>query len=158
MRLKTFAIAAAVTLCALATAANAQEIVRTVAAPTAPFAAIVAVPPGYTTYYVSGALPKPVTPPVAGQPINWGDTTQQTQSVLDTLKATMAKNGLSFGDIVKATLYMGPDLDFAAMNKVWMTAFGTPDQPNKPARAAFHVHALAAPGAQLEIEFIAAKK
>ena len=44
------------------------------------------------------------------------------------------------------------------MNKVWLTEFGTAAQPNKPARAAFHVQALAAPGAQLEIEFIAAKK
>ena len=78
--------------------------------------------------------------------------------MLANLKTTMAKAGLGFGDVVKATLYMGPDLDFQAMNKVWVTAFGTPDQPNKPARAAFHVHALAAPGAQLEIEFVAAKK
>ena len=78
MHIKTFAIAATVALAGLATAAQAQEIVRTVVAPQAPFAAIVAVPPGYTTYYVSGALPKPVSPPVAGQPVNWGDTTAQT--------------------------------------------------------------------------------
>ena len=38
-----------------------------------------------------------------------------------------------------------------------LTEFGTAAQPNKPARAAFFVHGLAAPGAQLEIEFIAAK-
>jgi enamine deaminase RidA (YjgF/YER057c/UK114 family) len=100
----------------------------------------------------------PVTPAANGQPANWGDSTQQTQSVLNTLKASMAKAGLSFGDVVKATAFMGPDLDFQAMNKVWQTEFGTAAQPNKPARAAFHVQALAAPGAQLEIEFIAAKK
>jgi 2-iminobutanoate/2-iminopropanoate deaminase len=158
MNVKTLAIAATVALAGLATAAQAQDIVRTVVAPQAPFAAIVAVPPGYTTYFVSGALPTPVTPAANGQPAVYGDTTAQTQSVLATLKATMAKNGLGLGDVVKATLYMGPDLDFAAMNKVWVTAFGTPDQPNKPARAAFHVQALAVPGAQLEIEFVAAKK
>jgi 2-iminobutanoate/2-iminopropanoate deaminase len=158
MKLMTIAIASAIALCGLVSTAQAQEIDRIVNGPKAPFAAIVAVPPGYTTYYVSGALPTPVSPPANGQPANWGDTTQQTQSVLNNLKTSMAKAGLGFGDVVKATVYMGPDLDFGEMNKVWMTEFGTADQPNRPARAAFHVHALAAPGAQLEIEFICAKK
>jgi enamine deaminase RidA (YjgF/YER057c/UK114 family) len=158
MTVKTLILASAIALSGLATAAQAQEISRTVANPNALFASVVAVPPGYTLYFVSGALPAPVTPAANGQPANWGDSTQQTQSVLNTLKASMAKAGLTFGDVVKATAFMGPDLDFQAMNKVWQTEFGTPAQPNKPARAAFHVQALAAPGAQLEIEFIAAKK
>lgn len=156
MRIRTWILAAAVA--ALASRAEAQEINRVVASPNALFSQVVAVPPGYTLYFVSGALPTPVTPPANGQPANWGDSTQQTQSVLNNLKASMAKAGLTFGDVVKATAFMGPDLDFQAMNKVWQTEFGTAAQPNKPARAAFHVHALAAPGAQLEIEFIAAKK
>jgi enamine deaminase RidA (YjgF/YER057c/UK114 family) len=156
MQIRTWILAA--TVAGLASAAQAQEINRVVASPNALFSSVVAVPPGYTLYFVSGALPTPVTPPANGQPANWGDSTQQTQSVLNNLKASMAKAGLTFGDVVKATAFMGPDLDFQAMNKVWQTEFGTPAQPNKPARAAFHVHALAAPGAQLEIEFIAAKK
>jgi enamine deaminase RidA (YjgF/YER057c/UK114 family) len=49
-------------------------------------------------------------------------------------------------------------MDFAGMNRAWSKEFGTPEQPNKPARAAFQVVALAAPGALVEIEFIAAKK
>jgi enamine deaminase RidA (YjgF/YER057c/UK114 family) len=144
----------------MATVANAQEISRIGGAPGGPFAAITGVPMGggMTMYFVSGALPTPVAPPVAGQPINWGDTTQQTQSVFANLKKSMATAGLTLGDVVKATVYMGPELSFAEMNKVWLTEFGTAAQPNKPARAAFFVHALAAPGAQLEIEFIAAKK
>jgi len=142
----------------LASAAQAQDINRLVASPNALFSQVVAVPPGYTRYFVSGALPTPITPAANGQPANWGDSTQQTQSVLNNLKASMAKANLNFGDVVKATAFMGPDLDFQAMNKVWQTEFGTAAQPNKPARAAFHVQALAAPGAQLEIEFIAAKK
>jgi enamine deaminase RidA (YjgF/YER057c/UK114 family) len=158
MNIRTLIFASAVTLAGLVPAAQAQEINRIIANPNALFASVVAVPPGYTLYFVSGALPVPVTPAANGQPANWGDSTQQTQSVLNTLKASMAKAGLTFGDVVKATAFMGPDLDFQAMNKVWQTEFGTPAQPNKPARAAFHVHALAAPGAQLEIEFIAAKK
>lgn len=158
MTLKTIAFASALALCGLASAAQAQDIRRDVANPNALFSSVVGVPPGYTLYFVSGALPTPVTPPANGQPAVWGDTTAQTQSVMANLHKSMAASGLSFGDVVKATLYMGPDLDFAAMNAVWKTEFGTAAQPNKPARAAFHVHALAAPGAQLEIEFICAKK
>jgi enamine deaminase RidA (YjgF/YER057c/UK114 family) len=158
MRIKTWILASALALVGTASAAQAQEINRMVANPNALFSSVVAVPPGYTLYFVSGALPTPVAPPANGQPANWGDSTQQTQSVLNNLKASMGKAGLTFGDVVKATAFMGPDLDFMAMNKVWQTEFGTTAQPNKPARAAFHVQALAAPGAQLEIEFIAAKK
>ena len=160
MTFKAFAIATTVALCSLAGAASAQEISRIGGAPGGPFASIVGVPVGggMTMYFVSGQLPIPVTPPVPGQPVNWGDSTQQTQSVFVNLKKAMAAAGLTLGDVVKATLYMGPDLNFQDMNKVWLTEFGTAAQPNKPARAAFHVQALAAPGAQLEIEFIAAKK
>jgi len=158
MNVKTMIIASAMALAGFASAAHAQDINRMVANPNALFASVVAVPPGYTLYFVSGALPTPVSPAANGQPANWGDSAQQTQSVLNNLKASMAKAGLGFGDVVKATAFMGPDLDFQAMNKVWQTEFGTASQPNKPARAAFHVQALAAPGAQLEIEFIAAKK
>jgi enamine deaminase RidA (YjgF/YER057c/UK114 family) len=160
MKIRTLAIATTIALASLATVANAQEISRIGGAPGGPFVSIVGVPVGggMTMYYVSGALPTPVTPPANGQPANWGDTTQQTQSVFANLKKTMATAGLTFGDVVKATLYMGPDLNFQEMNKVWLTEFGTAAQPNKPARAAFFVHGLAAPGAQLEIEFVAAKK
>src|SRR6185312_13515219 len=119
---------------------------------------VTAVPTGgKTLYFVSGALPTPVTRPAPGQAADWGDSTAQTKSVFENLKKSMAAAGLTLGDVVKATVLMGPDLNFQEMNKVWMTEFGTAAQPNKPARAAFHVHALAAPGAQLEIEFIAAK-
>ncbi len=160
MKIKTLALAATVALCGLATAASAQEISRIGGAPGGPFVAITGVPMGggMTMYFVSGALPTPVTPPANGQPANWGDTTAQTQSVFANIKKSMATAGLTLGDVVKATVYMGPDLVFADMNKVWLTEFGTAAQPNKPARAAFFVHGLAAPGAQLEIEFIAAKK
>jgi enamine deaminase RidA (YjgF/YER057c/UK114 family) len=60
--------------------------------------------------------------------------------------------------VVAAHVFLDPKADFMAMNKVWGEEFGTPAQPNKPARAAFRTSALVAPGAMLEIEFIAAKK
>jgi enamine deaminase RidA (YjgF/YER057c/UK114 family) len=117
----------------------------------APFASSVMVPPGYDTYYISG---------VGGS----GDTTEaQTADALDKLKAEMAKDGLTFGDIVQAHVFLGPDpstgkMDFPGMNKSWFKYFGTADQPNKPARAAFQVGALAGRNTMVEIEFIAVKK
>jgi enamine deaminase RidA (YjgF/YER057c/UK114 family) len=126
--------------------------------PMSPIAAGVSIPPGYTTFYISGALPKAVTPTANGQPADFGDMATQTRSVLDGLKATMDKMGVSFGDVVAAHVFLDPKADFVAMNKVWGEEFGTAAQPNKPARAAFRTSALVLPGAMLEIEFVAAKK
>jgi enamine deaminase RidA (YjgF/YER057c/UK114 family) len=141
------------------TAATAQPIDRIYGANAAsPIASAVTVPPGYTTYYISGALPTAVTPAADGKPATYGDMTQQTRSVLDNLKATMDKLGVGFGDVVAAHVFLDPSADFPAMNKVWATEFGTPTQPNKPARAAIRANALVAPGALLEIEFVAVKK
>ena len=155
--LKTLAAAfAAATL--LGSAAQAADIERVYGANAAsPIAAAVSVPAGYTTYYISGALPKPVTPAANGQPAVFGDTGTQTRSVLDQLKETMGKMGIGFGDVVAAHVFLSETADFAAMNKVWGEEFGTSAQPNKPARAAFRTYALVLPGADLEIEFIAAK-
>ena len=159
--IRTFAVLGALLgpLCAATVPAAAADIQR-LAEPmaTAPFVAIAAVPPGYTTYYISGSVATPKTAAAGGKPADWGDISYQTKSTLDGLKATMAKMGLTLGDVVQAHVFMAPTADFAAMNKVWLTEFGTPAQPNKPARAAFHVSALVAPGPLLEIEFIAAKK
>jgi len=117
-----------------------------------------AVPSGYMTYYLSGALPTPVTPAANGKPAVFGDTAAQTRSVLDNLKAVMDKFGIGYGDVVAAHVFLDPKADFMAMNKVWATEFGTAAQPNKPARATVYVHALVAPGALLEIDFTAVKK
>jgi enamine deaminase RidA (YjgF/YER057c/UK114 family) len=156
--LKTTALAAML-LCGAAANALAADIERVYGENTAsPIAAGVSVPPGYTTFYISGALPKPVTPAANGQPADFGDTAAQTRSVLDGLKATMDKMGVGFGDVVAAHVFLSPTADFAAMNKVWGEEFGTATQPNKPARAAFRTNALVLPGAALEIDFIAAKK
>jgi enamine deaminase RidA (YjgF/YER057c/UK114 family) len=143
-------------LCGSASAAEIERIYGPNAM--SPIASAVSVPPGYTTFYVSGALPTVVTPAAEGKPADFGDTTAQTRSVLDNLKAVMDKQGISFGDVVAAHVFLDPKADFMAMNKVWATEFGTAAQPNKPARAAMRVEALVLPGALLEIEFIAAKK
>ena len=118
----------------------------------APFASSVKVPAGYDTYYISGSAGK------------GADTAEQTAATLDSLKAQLGKLGLTFGDVVQAHVFLvgdpnkGGKMDFAGMNSSWFKAFGTADQPNKPARAAFQVAALAGPSNLVEIEFIAVKK
>ena len=52
---------------------------------------------------------------------------------------------------------MDNKLDFAGMNAAYARFFGTPEQPNKPARSTVQVAALVAAGALLEIEVQAAR-
>jgi enamine deaminase RidA (YjgF/YER057c/UK114 family) len=148
-----------------ASAAQAQEVERMAGNPASPLVPAVTVPPGYTTYYISGATAAVVKADAPkGSFESFGDMPTQTRSVLDSLKGTLAKLGLTFGDVVQAHVYMTPDpsqnggIDFAGMNKVWLTEFGTAAQPNKPARAAVKVAGLAGPGLLVEIEMTAVKK
>ena len=145
-----FAALAALGLGLVATGALAADVMHNQENAKAPFASSVMVPAGYDTYYVSGA---------AGKGAN---TEEQAAATLEDLKGQLAKLGLTFGDVVQAHVFLAPDpatgkMDFAGMNKSWFKYFGTADQPNKPARAAFQVGALAGP-TMVEIEFIAVKK
>lgn len=156
---KTILIATITSAVLCATAASAQDIGRLYGPNPAPaIAQGTIVPPGYTTYYLSGALPSPIRPAANGQPAEYGDTASQTRSVLDNLKSVMDKMGIGYGDIVAAHVFLDQKADVAAMNKVWSTEFGTTTQPNKPARATVFVHGLVVPGTLVEIEFTAAKK
>jgi enamine deaminase RidA (YjgF/YER057c/UK114 family) len=88
--------------------------------------------------------------------------TTQTVGVLNAIKATLARLGLGMGDVVKMTVFMVANpadnkLDFAGMMAGYTQFFGTKEQPNKPARSAVQVAALAVPGPLLEIEVVAAK-
>src|SRR5579872_4136347 len=118
----------------------------------APFASSVMVPTGYNMYFISGSTGK------------GDDTAAQTAATLTSLKAQLAKQGLTFGDVVQAHVFLvgdpakGGKMDFAGMNSSWFKEFGTAEQPNKPARAAFQVAALAGSSDMVEIEFIAVKK
>jgi enamine deaminase RidA (YjgF/YER057c/UK114 family) len=117
------------------------------------------------TYYLSGQLADPITPadPVKGTPAVYStDTGEQAASVFAKIKKALQEQGLDMKDVVKLTVFLGPDpktgkLDFKGMNTEYMKFFGTPDQPNKPARSAFQVAALAAPWGLLEVEAIAVR-
>ena len=156
---------AALALLAFAAPAGAQPVTRLASDnPASVISAAVVVPPGYTTYYISGMHTGPLNPSAPeGSPGRWGDTTQQTDDSLNKLEAVLTKLGLTFGDVVKATVFLagdpakGGEIDFPAMNKEWGKRFGTAAQPNKPARSTVKV-GLATPGALVEIEMIAVKK
>lgn len=116
------------------------------------------------TLYVSGQLASPVTPADAakGTPADYGDTKAQTFSILTKVQAILKEQGLDMKDVVKCTVFLAADpklgkIDFPGLQASFTTFFGTKDQPNKPARSAFQVAGLVAPGYLLEIEVIAVK-
>jgi enamine deaminase RidA (YjgF/YER057c/UK114 family) len=117
------------------------------------------------TLYVSGQMASPVTPadPAKGTPAVYGDTEAQSMSALTKIQGVLKEQGLTMGDVVMMHVYMAGDpnnggkLDFAGMMKSYTKFFGTAEQPNKPARSAMQVAALAAPWGLVEIEVIAVR-
>lgn len=159
-------LAGALAMAAVAAPAQAQITRLAGANPKSPIAEAVTVPmPGYTLYFISGTPAAPARPDLpATDPQRMGDTPTQTDSSLARLGETLAKLGLGFGDVVQAHVFLagdpakGGEIDFAGMNKEWSKKFGTPEQPNKPARSTVKVAGLATPGGLVEIEFVAVKK
>lgn len=148
-------------LAAFPSASGAQTTVeRTYGAPTSPIASLAFVPANANILFVSGTTPSPLDP---AKPDDLGDTKAQTLSILTKMKAALEAKGFSMGDIVKMTVFLvgvpsnGGKMDSAAMNEVFRTFFGTPEQPNKPTRSTIQVAALGRPTMYVEIEAIAAK-
>ena len=165
-RMQKFAfLGTALALCAFALPASAQSITRLPSAnANSPIVSAVTVPAGATTYYISGIPGGPRDPNAPeGSPNRWGDTTQQADDVLNKLEGVLKQLGLTFGDVVKATVFLvadpanGGKINFPAMNAEWSKRFGTATQPNKPARSTVQV-GLATPGPLVEIELVAVKK
>ncbi|MDR1054742.1 MAG: RidA family protein [Prevotellaceae bacterium] len=100
------------------------------------------------TLYISGQLP---INPVTGQFVS-DDVKEQTQQVLENIKAILEKADYSFKDVVKSTVLLKDIADFGAMNEVYAKYYTT----DLPARVAYQVANLPM-GAYVEIETIAAK-
>ena len=155
----------AAAFCLFAGTAMAQSVTHNQEATASPFASAVIVPPGYTTYYISGSGPTVTNAKAPKDSIeSFGDTATQTRTTLEGLKTKMDKLGVTFGDVVQARVYLAADpmnggkMNAAAMNATWMKYFGTAAQPNKPARATIQAANLVKQGALVEIEFVAVKK
>lgn len=116
------------------------------------------------TLYVSGIVPQVVDPDADPNSREaYGDTKTQTETVLKAMEERMESAGWSLGDIVMMRVYLVGDeatdgrLDFAGFMEGYSQFFGTPEQPNKPARAVVEVAGLIRPGWRIEIEAQAAR-
>jgi 2-iminobutanoate/2-iminopropanoate deaminase len=115
--------------------------------------------------YVSGQLPSAQTPAdrANNKPAVWGNTQAQAEDAFGKIETILKEQGLTMGDVVMMRVYMVTDpamdnkLDFAGMNAAYNKFFGTPAQPNKPARSTVQVAALVNAGPLLEIEVQAAR-
>jgi len=157
----TFALTAALAASAVQAAAPkpVPQVERTSNNPTAVISSTASVPADMKLIFLSGMTP---SAPDAAKPEELGDTRAQTLSILTKMKAQLKGMGLGMGDIVKMTVFLvapepGGRMDSAAMNEVFKTFFGTPEQPNKPTRSTVQVAALGRPTMFVEIEAIAAK-
>jgi enamine deaminase RidA (YjgF/YER057c/UK114 family) len=151
----------------LSVAANAADIVRYPLPDNDkfPIANAVAVPAGTTLVFQSGTTASPKNPSAPpGTSDYWGDTKTQAASALANIKKSLASEGLDFGDVVKMLVFIvgdpakGGKMDFKGFMEAYTQYFGTPEQPNLPARSAIQVAGLATPGALIEIEVVLAKK
>ena len=88
--------------------------------------------------------------PATGELIE-GDVTAQTERVLQNVAGVLRANGMTFANVVKATVFMVDLGKFADMNAVYSKYFSEPF----PARSTIQVAALPK-GSQVEIEVIAA--
>ena len=117
------------------------------------------------TLYVAGQMASPSTAadPAQGKAAVYGDTKTQTLNVLTKIQSLLKEQGLTMGDVVQMHVFMAADpakggkLDFDGMNEAYDQFFGTPQQPNKPVRAAMQVAALVQPWGLVEIEVTAVR-
>jgi 2-iminobutanoate/2-iminopropanoate deaminase len=96
--------------------------------------------------FFSGQIP---LDPATGELVE-GGIAAQTEQVMANLAAVLATANLTFGQVVKTTIYLTDLQDFAVVNGIYGRFFGGV----YPARATIQVAALPK-GAQVEIECIA---
>lgn len=84
-------------------------------------------------FFVSGQVGVDPKTKKAGETIE-----EQTEQVLENLKALVEAEGLSMANVVKTTIYLTDMGDFNAVNKIYPEFF----YPPRPARAAVGVNEL----------------
>ena len=98
------------------------------------------------TYYFAGKIGVTDTT----RALAAGRTAAETRNVLEAFKALFAEQGLSFGDVVQATVFLADINDYDEMNRVYAEYFPT----NPPARETVAVSGIVS-GARVEISLIA---
>jgi enamine deaminase RidA (YjgF/YER057c/UK114 family) len=127
----------------------------------------VRVPAGHELIFHSGIIPSAANPDATpGTVAYWGDMRQQAHSVLSKIKASVEALGLTLGDVVQMTVYLGADrttdpdarMDFAGFMEVYLQFFGeAAGQPNLPARSTVEVVNFVQPGMLVEIDVTLAR-
>ena len=163
--MKRISVAAAALLAALSASANAADsIVRYPIGSNFPIARAVEIPAGFKLIFHSGFTPSPANPQAKeGTPEYWGDTKTQALSTFKRMQDSLKDMGVGFGDVVKMNVFLVGDpatgkMDFKGFMDAYTQFFGTPQQPNLPARSAVQVAGLASPGVLVEVEVVLAKK
>jgi enamine deaminase RidA (YjgF/YER057c/UK114 family) len=147
-----------------AAAAAAPGIVRYPIGSTFPIARAVEIPAGFKLIFHSGFTPSPANAQAKeGTPEYWGDTKTQAMSAFQKMEASLKDMGLTFGDVVKMNVFLVGDpatgkMDFKGFMDAYTQFFGTPQQPNLPARSAVQVAGLASAGVLVEVEVVLAQK
>jgi 2-iminobutanoate/2-iminopropanoate deaminase len=126
-----------------------RETIHTTAAPEAigPYSQAVAAGP---YVFTSGQVG---LDPATGQLVE-GGVEPQTRQVMANLAAVLAAAGLTFGDVVKTTIFLTDMNDFAAVNAAYGESF---EGSSRPARSTVAVAALPR-GARVEIDAIALRR
>jgi enamine deaminase RidA (YjgF/YER057c/UK114 family) len=93
----------------------------------------------------------------------YGDTAEQTRSVLRAIEATLSELDLTLSDVVRMQVFLvtpeGDEaMDFRGFMEGYTEFFGTEEQPNLPTRSVFEVAGLANPGWLVEIEVAAVRE
>ncbi|HEY0614407.1 MAG TPA: RidA family protein [Candidatus Elarobacter sp.] len=128
---------------------TARETVHTTAAPEAigPYSQAIAAGP---YLFTSGQIG---LDPFSGQLVE-GGVEAQARQVMANLAAVLAAGGLTFGDVVKTTIFLVDMNDFAAVNAVYGESF---EGGARPARSTVAVAALPR-GARVEIDAVALRR
>lgn len=86
--------------------------------------------------FCSGQIP--IDPKSGNIELFGGDAAAQTRLVMANLRAVLASEGATFGDVIKTTIYLSDMETFALVNEVYASFFGA----HKPARATVEVSRL----------------
>src|SRR5512138_3499454 len=74
---------------------------------------------GARTLYLSGQIP---LDPATGEVVK-GSIEQETQRVMDNMRAVLARGGAGFEHVVKTTIFLADLADFAKVNEVYGRCF-----------------------------------
>ncbi|MDQ8185882.1 Rid family hydrolase [Pelagicoccus sp. SDUM812002] len=138
---------------------NSNERIHAYKQTSLPYADAVEVEPGSEYFYTWGVTASPRMKEIAKNSVEnrYGDTYEQTFSVLAQLTKDLAEVGLSLRDVVNVRAYIvaDPEPDFDGWNRAFEQFFGTTTNPHKPARTTVGISRLFHSDYRVEVEFIA---